>query len=479
MGRRQIAKVIVVTLAIFTTLVIVLSLIFVMPTYFSTQALRSDITQGRFDQSTHDDAKRSAASLHRLFSLLGAPGVNQLLSAVGLNFDAIHNELGALVAHSPTLAGANHPAKYLIAFQNLAEARGTGGLMGAYAVVVVDKGKWRVERTGSDASLHIFDQIPISMPSEYLQLYGMDPADWRNSNLSPHFAYAAQIWIALWKKQFGEQLDGVITLDPVAISYLLQATGPITLKSGEEVTSTNVVKKTLVDEYKIYSTDNAARKAYLVDIMNRTIKKIAEKKFSYRSLLSGVQKAILEHRLLLYSTNADVEKSLASTLLAGSLDTSAQNQYRAVVENVDGSKLDYYLKRSVEISSTSCSVPRKTQVRVSLTNTVGQGEKLPAYVLTRADIGKPADLFPGQHHFKLFIYGPKGSRLIDAYSPGHGVKAGKIATERMRPILVWDIDLPPGQSWTVMSNFAGGQGAITWYDQPLTFNSSVKIADRC
>ena len=479
MGRRRVTKVVAITFAILTPLCLILSLTFALPAYLSTKALKSDISRGRFDQKTRDDAKRSAASLHRLFSLVGMLGIHQIARATHLNVSDVKEELSALVADSPTLGGADHQKRYLIAFQNLAEARGTGGLMGAYAVVVIDKGKWRVEKTGSDSSLHIFDQIPISMPSEYLDLYGTDPADWRNTNLSPHFPYAAQIWIALWKKQFGEQLDGVITLDPVAVSYLLQATGPITLKSGEEVTSANVVKKTLVDEYKIYSADNAARKAYLVDIMNRTAEKIAEKKFSYLSLLSGVQKSILEHRLLLYSVNPEVEKSLVSTLLAGSLDTGAQNQYRAVIENVDGSKLDYYLKRSVKITSTSCSLPRKTEVSLTLANTVGRGQKLPAYVLTRADIGKPQDLVPGQHHFKLFIYGPKDSHLIDAYSPGHGAKTGKISVERMRPILVWDIDLPPGQSWTVVSHFAGGRGAITWYDQPLVSKSSVKIDDKC
>ena len=477
--KKSILEMVALVAATFLALVIVLGFAVTVPTYLSVKQLRKDISNSSSSLKVAADAENVIASLDRIFWLMNAPVSRKIFSAAGINFGDIDDEVNAVIGQAFSLGGVDRPVKFLVAFQNSAEARGTGGLLGAYAVVVINNGTLRVERTGSDSSLRLFDQLPISMPAEFLNLYGTDPADWRNSNLSPHFPYGAKIWLALWEKQFKEKLDGVITMDPVAISYLLKATGPITLADGEQVTSTNVVKKTLVDAYKKYESDNTARKAYLVEILNAAAKKIESGEFSSLTLLQGLQSSILENRLLIYSDYVQVEKKLAPTLLGGSLDTNAQNQYRAVVQNIDGSKLDYYLKRSVRVISTECSPVRKTEVTVSLTNTVTNPQSLPAYVLTRGDTDKPANLVTGQHRMALFIYGPKGSELLDTYSPGRGRVLGKQSSERGRPIAIWDIDLLPGQTWSVVANFAKGAGPITWYDHPLGSPSTVQILDRC
>ena len=90
------------------------------------------------------------------------------------------------------------------------------------------------------------------MPKEYIDLYRSDPAIWQNSNISPHFPYGATIWQALWKNQTGEQLDGVIAIDPTTISHVLESTNPISMGNGVTITADNVVQLTLKDAYKTY-----------------------------------------------------------------------------------------------------------------------------------------------------------------------------------------------------------------------------------
>ena len=477
--KKSIFKILASVTAISFLLVIATGFAVTIPTYLSVKQLRQDLATPSNSPNADVDTNGVLSSLSRLFWVMNAPVTGKILTAWDLNFGSIDSEIKAVVAHTFILGGSKRPAKYLVAFQNSAEARGVGGLLGAYALLVVDKGTVRIERTGSNSSLRTYNQIPISMPKEFLNLYGTNPADWRNSNLSPHFPYAAKIWLGLWEKQFNEKLDGVITMDPVAISYLLKATGPITLEDGEQITSANVVKKTLVDAYQEFDSSKLERKPYLVEILNATAKRIEERKFSSFQLAHGIQRSILENRLLIYSRKSKVEKDLSSTLLGGSLDFNAQNQFRAVVQNIDGSKLDYYLKRSVQVTSTQCSPARKTQVTVSITNTVRNVTSLPAYVLTRADRDKPANLAPGQHRFILFLYGPKRGELLDSYSPGSGLDMKKFSVERGRPIALWDIDLPPGQTQTVVANFENGWGPITWLDQPLVSPSTVLISDKC
>ena len=122
---------------------------------------------------------------------------------------------------SPML-GADGPRTYLVVFQNNAEARGTGGLIGAYAVISASKGAVTVERLGSVADLASLTAPALNLGPDYQALYGSDPGLWVNVNMSPHFPYAAQLMAAMWQRQFGTSLDGVIATDPVALSYLLQ-----------------------------------------------------------------------------------------------------------------------------------------------------------------------------------------------------------------------------------------------------------------
>jgi hypothetical protein len=68
-----------------------------------------------------------AKKVDRVIADLSIPVVKQILNTAGVNLSTIRPEIKALVSAGPTLAGAVKPQKYLISFQNSAEARGTGG----------------------------------------------------------------------------------------------------------------------------------------------------------------------------------------------------------------------------------------------------------------------------------------------------------------------------------------------------------------
>ena len=51
----------------------------------------------------------------------------------------------------------------------------------------------------------------------------------------------------MWKKKSGQQVTGAIAIDPTALSYLLQVTGPATLPDGEVVSADNVVAAKIFD----------------------------------------------------------------------------------------------------------------------------------------------------------------------------------------------------------------------------------------
>jgi hypothetical protein len=433
------------------------------------------------EQSAITSANSLNNDITRVFSIIDLPISKQISSLLGLNFSDIKGEITAAVSAGPIVAGTDKPKRYLISFQNSAEARGTGGILGAYALIELDKGNLKILQTGSNAALYgiSLKEIPVAVPAEFLRLYGKNPAILQNSNLSPHFPYGAQIWMGLWKKKYGEQLDGVIAVDPTALSYVLRATGEIRLKSGEKITSENVVEETLKNAYERYEKDNDARKQYLVDIMNATAEKLTKGEYSKIKMAKALRDGVKANRILIYSTNKDAQAKLATVKLGGELSLNANNEYRTVIQNIDASKLDYYLDRSVVVESKSCEKEKETQVRIRVTNTLKTGVGLSPYVLTRADKGKPSSLVTGAHRFKVFIYGPTNARLISVSRENRTADLGGASIERKRPIYVADVDLAPGDSEELLANFSGGVGNITFVDQPLVLETKLSIKDKC
>ena len=471
-------KILVTVMSLLIFVFVVLMGSFAISTLSHAKNLAQAVQSGQ-NAPANVSATKLSADLNRLNQGLSIPGIKHLIAVAGLDFTPIEAELRSLIQNAPALAGVEGPKKYLVAFQNSAEARGTGGLIGAFAIIQFDRGKLAVLKTGSNAVLKSLNEIPIPMPAEYTTLYRSDPAIWLNSNLSPHFPYGAQIWMELWRLQSGEKLDGVIAIDPTAISYLLKSTGPITLASGEEITAQNVVQKTLKDAYKRYEKDNNARKQYLVDIMNATFTRFTSMEFSKITLAKQVVPVLLQNRVLIYSSDATIQDALSLTKLGGTMNLGPNNEYRAVILNIDASKLDYYLDREIAVKTTKCGVNATTEVSIKVTNQVTNPEKLSAYVLSRKDKTKPADLVTGQHRFKVFIYGPNGSTLISASRSSVKGSAGGVGSERTRPLLASDVDLSPKQSEVITATFSAGTGPVTFVDQPLVRPSAIKISDTC
>ena len=465
----------------FLSILLILSIFLGVRTTIDLRNFSNSISSITSDGLNVDHAQNLNRDIEQIMTVVNLPIIKQISQLFGLDFVPIQEEIESIITTAPILVGSQSPKFYLIAFQNSAEARGTGGILGAYAIVESNKGSLKVIETGSNEPLYgsSLEKIPIDVPDEYRRLYGENPAILQNSNLSPHFPYGAEIWLALWKKEFGQTLDGVIAIDPTALSYILRATGPITLNSGEKITSENLVSETLKDAYKRFEKDNKARKAYLVDIINATVKHLNSGDYSKIKMAQAIRDGIVANRILFYSTDKSAQKQLSQTRLGGFMSLDSNNEYRTVIQNIDAGKLDYYLDRDVTIESKSCENDRQTQVRIRVTNTLKTGVGLSPYVLTRADKGKPADLVSGAHRFKVFIYGPTDAKLVSVLRENQKAELGGASVERKRPIYVADVDLAPGASEELRANFSGGVGKISFVDQPLVMQTKINIKDRC
>jgi hypothetical protein len=198
---------------------------------------------------------------------------------------------------------------------------------GAFAIVQASHGKLALTRMESDTALY-YTAATVDFGPDYHQLYNgaATTTFYVNSNLSPNFPYAAQIWASMWKKFSGQQVDGVIAVDPTALSYLLAVTGPATLPDNTQINGANALALTQSTNYaKFPGTSDAAlaqRRAYQLGVASAISKKILGSRGEPTALLRAAGRAAGERRILVWSADPAIQADLAQTSVAGIIPTT-------------------------------------------------------------------------------------------------------------------------------------------------------------
>lgn len=403
-------------------------------------------------------AARSASKVHTDVDELAhdtwLPAADQararLVDQLG-RLDTLTDEAATAARLLPPMLGANGPRRYLVVFENTAEARGTGGLPGAFAVLTAEGGRVRFEDFGNDTELSDI-HAAVDLPSEYARLYGPNAptGTWVNTNLSPHFPYAARIWAAAWRAHTGRQLDGAFSLDPSVLSGLLASSGSVKLADGTVVTAANVVDLTERTSYTAYE-NVLQRKAFFLDVaqavaerLMRSVDDPARRPALFTALLGQLR----EGRIKVWSAHPDEQRDVLKHPFAGSLPEGPGPFAGLVVTNAAGTKLDYYLDRDLVWEPGRCQADsREITVTVRLSNRAPVSG-LPLYVTQRLD-KPPYPTRPGDNRLLVSYFASERSELIKATLDGRPATLAS-GVERGHPVYTRDVELPAGSSRTLV-----------------------------
>ena len=382
---------------------------------------------------------------------------------------------------APSMMGADGPRSYFMAFQTNAEARGTGGLLGGFGVLRFDNGQPSVDTLGTNTDLNK-PFYPISIDLEFQQQYGFTnpTTDYRNSNQSAHFPWAAQSWKSMWEQQTGMKVDGVIAIDPVVLGYILGATGPVVMPDGETVTENNVVELTESTLYARFPTDQAARKQYLQDIATQVVKKLTKPVESPRKLLEALGRAVSQRRISVWSSSPSDQELLEQTPLAHVIPDDPAPYAEVVINNLGGNKMDYYLDRDIEYAADGCDGDtRLSTVTVRLTNTLADPAGLPDYVAGKLGFipGLAENIPRGAMLTSVRLLATKDAQIISALVNGKRVRVYG-GTERGHPSFEAQIAIDPGKTaeitFRLQEPVRPGEAQVPV--QPLIDNVVPKVA---
>lgn len=367
----------------------------------------------------------------------------------------------ALVA--PDMLGSEAPRNYLLMIQNNAEARATGGIPGALAKLTVDKGRLSLTSQTTAGALGIFSP-PIDVdPQQELVFSEYLGTSMQDVNLTPDFPTAASSAQKMWERRTGEQLDGVLSMDPVSLAYVLNATGPVELtdpilqgmETGNMPTtfsSQNVVKSLLSDVYAEIPAPQL-QDLYFAAVANQIFHAVASGKTDARTLMDGLTRGATEGRLRVWSGRADEQETISKYPVGGSIAGTGHSsaEFGVYFNDATGAKMDYYVKRTAQLTEV-CSPTSEPQVKVTVmaTNTApaDAATSLPKYVTGGGVYGVPA----GTVQTNIIVYGPPGSLVDSALSNGREVGINGQFHSR-RPIGTVTSRLAPGESETLDFTF--------------------------
>ena len=229
----------------------------------------------------------------------------------------------------PPMLGAEGARTYLVVFQNPAELRATGGIFGSFAVITADQGKISiVDQGASSRTLGHFDPPVAQLSENQLKLYSQRMAQYpQDVNFTPDFPTAAPLFAEMYRIRTGTTVDGVLAIDPVALSYMLKGSAPIDVGDGVSVTSDNLVSILLSTAYeKFDEADQSQRDAFLAAATAQVFSTMMSGNADAKAILAGLRKAAGERRVLIYSAKPEEQADMATTSIAGSLDTPTERR---------------------------------------------------------------------------------------------------------------------------------------------------------
>jgi hypothetical protein len=387
--------------------------------------------------------------------------------------------LTAVTAVLPDALGASGPRNYLMLFQNNAESRGTGGNPAAMALLRVADGALEISEQASSSDFQHDRSSPITMvDEETLGLYGDKIVRYvQDLTLTPDFPTSAAIATAWWLEKFGDRIDGVLSFDPVALSYLLGVTGPVTLPTGDVISSQNAVALLLNEVYFRYE-EPGEQDAFFAMATASIFDKVKSGSSDTLALGRALARAVAEGRLMVFSTDAEEAELVAGKRIGGQFPSLSDVAAVAgvYINDTTGSKMDFYMDVAIGADRVCSPGVETTAATVTLKSRVDplRVDTLPEYITGQYYDG-------GRIATDVVLYAPPGQSLTDWSLDGQMVSPQYVGTHLGRAVAKLSVILSPGESATIRYSLAGNGDAsgvpLTFYYTPMVRPTLIEVRE--
>lgn len=334
---------------------------------------------------------------------------------------AAYNENGEYLPLFRAFLGDGSDKLYLLAAQNSAEIRASGGFPGSMGTIRIEDGVLTI-----DDFKTVYDMISVNPPTEahitdteYLLFSGsLDYA--RDACYIPDFERVGEIWALAYESKNDEHIDGVISLTPVIIQKVLAYTGAVTLSDGTELSGDNATQMLQKDLYYKYLSSNSSYKIsnandYVDSLFAETAKIVMGKLVDdfdinriadYSKIFTDGGK---DRTILMWMEDETAESYVKAAGCSGALNDDPSNPEAGVFfSGANGSKLGWFVSLDTQIGDVTVNDDgsRTYDVTVTVSNDITRDDM---YRAGNYIIGN----YNGQVESYLHLFAPAGGTISD------------------------------------------------------------------
>ncbi len=335
---------------------------------------------------------------------------------------AAYKENGEYLPLFRAFLGDGSDKLYLLAAQNSAEIRASGGFPGSMGTIRIEDGVLTI-----DDFKTVYDMISVNPPTEahitdteYLLFSGsLDYA--RDACYIPDFERVGEIWALAYESKNDEHIDGVISLTPVIIQKVLAYTGAVTLSDGTELNGDNATQMLQKDLYYKYLSNNSSYKVsnaydYVDSLFAETAKIVMGKLVDdfdinriadYSKIFTDGGK---DRTILMWMEDETAESYVKAAGCSGALNDDPSNPEAGVFfSGANGSKLGWFVSLDTQIGddvTINDDGSRTYDVTVTVSNDITRDDM---YRAGNYIIGN----YNGQVESYLHLFAPAGGTISD------------------------------------------------------------------
>jgi hypothetical protein len=299
----------------------------------------------------------------------------------------------------PGILGSEERRLYLLAMQNSAELRGTGGSLLRFSMLAFDNGVpellpsqtvYRIDRNR--------EQLSIPLPEDAWYVAAIEDAQrFGNSNWSPDWPLSARLALRYAEASSAPfpDVDGVIAVDPLLMRDVIPGVGPFRTTTGRLITADWIVPFTLHRAYAVHPNPGERRVA-LRGIVEAFFDNLLKPQRP-TELVQGLGRSLATKHMQVYLVRPNEMSYVERMGWDGAIEPAESGDYLYVVEqNVGGNKLDYTSRQSHDMTIDLHGTEADIETRVRVHN----------------------DIFMPQPNYWLGNSGPCHRPMINVYVPG-------------------------------------------------------------
>ncbi|MFA6028186.1 MAG: DUF4012 domain-containing protein [Patescibacteria group bacterium] len=300
-----------------------------------------------------------------------------------------------------TILGHEEKKRYLVVFQNNRELRASGGFLGSFGMIDIEKGKvTKIDIPGGGTyDLNGALQAQVASPEP---LHLLNPK-WQiqDANWWPDWPTSAEKIEWFYNQSDGPTVDGVLALTPDVIEDMLAVTGPVDMTENygviiDENNFYDVVQKEAEKKYD----ETQESKKIIADMTPKLLDNLfALKGDNTLSVMQVFYNALREKNILLYFNDPILEEEMINLGWGGSIKETPRDYLSVINTNIGGGKTD---KEIEEIINHESVIQEDGSVVDKLT-------------VTRTHKGSANDEFANILNWDYVrVYVPEGSQLVSA-----------------------------------------------------------------